>query len=278
MLPLATQAVPIDDDCVGDRWAPQDQLQLARLVAIIAMGQATYAAHIIQELVPAAPAFTSAELRHEATIRLTVQEARQATRVGYPRWQRDGFIFEAISWIAARQVLGPHTLLKEPHISSTSQGLDGLMIELSDDKSGIIATTIFEDKCTDNPRDTFSTKVMRAFADRHKNKRSAELVATASTLLRMAGIPPAAAAVLSAAVLDRAKRRYRAAFALTQEYDSQDKRRELFEGFGALDGIPHDQRIGSSFIVSGALRDWFDSLASSAVAFLTSEEASKTDV
>ena len=49
-------------------------------------------------------------------------------------------------------------LLKDPHVSATSQGLDGLMIELADDKSKVVMTTISEDKCTDNPRDTFSKK------------------------------------------------------------------------------------------------------------------------
>ena len=181
--PLLTAAVPIDDLCIGDRWSTQDEMQLARLIAVIAMGQATYAAHILKELRPAAPAFTTGDLKCEATIRLTVQDEKKTPRTGYPRWQRDGFIFEAISWIAARQTHGEEALLIDPHVSSTSQGLDGLMIELSPDKDKIIRTTVFEDKCTDNPRETFLQKVIPAFLERHQNKRSAELVAAAAVLL-----------------------------------------------------------------------------------------------
>jgi hypothetical protein len=271
--PLLTKAVPIDDSCIGDRWSAQDEIQLARLIAIIAMGQAAYAAHILKELLAAAPAFTHHDLCHEAKVRLTVQEKKTTPRTGYPRWQRDGFMFEAISWIAARQAHGDGALLKDPHVSATSQGLDGLMIELADDKSDLVATTIFEDKCTDDPRETFLQKVMPALLDRHQNKRSAELVASASALLRMAGIDEGAAANLAAAVMDRARRRYRAAFALPVDHDTQKARQALFKGYDALTGIQAKQRIGASLLVDGKVRDWCDALAARTVAYLDELEA-----
>lgn len=265
---LLTETVPIDDHCTGDRWSAQNEALLARLIAIIAMGQAAHAIYILKELLPATPAFNNDDLRREASVRLTVQEDGTKPRTGYPRVQRDGFIFEAISWIAARQAHGPLVLLKDPHVSATSQGLDGLMIELADDKLKVIMTTIFEDKCSDNPRDTFRDKVIPSLLDRHQNKRSAELVATASVLLRMAGIDEAAAARLSAAVMDRNQRRYRAAFALTKKYDSREERAKLFKGYDALDGISKGQRVGASLIVSGKLREWFDALALQAITYL----------
>jgi hypothetical protein len=63
-------------------------------------------------------------------------------------------------------------------------------------------TTIFEDKCTDNPRETFLQRVIPALLERHQNKRSAEVVAVASVLLT-AGTDEATAARLAAAVIDR---------------------------------------------------------------------------
>jgi hypothetical protein len=162
---LTTEAVAVDADCVGERWKAANEPTLARLIAIMAMGQAAYAGHILETLAPADPAISTPQLRAEARIKLTVEEPKKTPRGGYPRWQRDGLIFEAISWLAARQAY-PGVLLQTPHVSATSQGLDGLMIELKEDKTGISRTTIFEDKCTDDPRGTFLGKVVPEFKKR----------------------------------------------------------------------------------------------------------------
>jgi hypothetical protein len=265
--PLSMKAVPIDNDCTGDRWTAQDEGQLAKLIAIIAMGQADQAAQIVSKLSPAAPAFTAKELIAEAKQRLTVQEDDTTPRTGYPTAQRDGFIFEAISWLAARQAHGNNAYLKDPHVSATSQGLDGLMIELANGKTEIVRTTIFEDKCTGEPRATF-LKVIKGFLKRHRNERSAELVAGASTLLRIAGVKEGDAARLSAAVMDVTKRRYRAAFALTKEFDGLQERQKLFKGYGKLGGIGAGQRVGAGLIVDGKMRDWFSALAQKAIDYL----------
>lgn len=268
MLPLATSTCLIDVDSVGERWHVVNDDQIARLIAIIAMGQAAQANHILAELLPAEPAFSLPELRAEAKVRLTVQDTKQTSRNGYPRWHRDGFIFEAISWIAARQVHGKLALLKDPHVSATSQGLDGLMLELVTDKSQISRTTIFEDKCTDDPIDTFKKKVIPAFRDRHENKRSAEIIAFATALLGRAGIEDGAAAALAAAVTDKKRRRYRAAFAITNELDSASGRQQIFGDFKKIDGIEQGQRLGACLVVPSKLRDWFDELAARARAYI----------
>lgn len=277
-LPLATTACAIDDNCLGERWHITDDDQLARLIAIISMGQAAQASHILSELLPATPAFTIPELRAEAKIRLSVQEAAQTPRVGNPRWQRDGFMFEAISWIAARQVHGTMAYLKDPHVSATSQGLDGLMLELSGDKSQIERTTVFEDKCTGDPKSTFKNKVIPAFKDRHSNKRSAEIIAAATALLGRAGIADGDAARIAAAVTDCARRRYRAAFAVTTDLDSLEARKDLFSGYDQITDIQQAQRLGACLIVPPELRDWFDHLATLAVAYLEALEEGETDV
>jgi len=275
---LEIDDVPIDVHCVGDRWTVKNIDQLAKLVAIIVMGQATYAAHIIRELSPASPAFTNADLRGEAIIKLTVQEIKQTHRTGYPRWQRDGLIFEVISWIAARQRFGVSAYLKDPHISSTSQGLDGLMIEMVPGQNEISLTTIFEDKCTDNPRDTFSQEVISAFLDRHKNKRSAELIASAASLIKLSGIDDLSAIRAANRVLDIKFRRYRASLAVTTDFDTEVQRQKLFKGYDKLTEIESFQRVGASFVVGDNLRDWFDELAGRAVAYLKTFEEEPSNV
>jgi hypothetical protein len=52
---LTVDTVEIDEHCTGSRWAAADIEHLARIVAIIAMGQAAHAARIVNELLPSEP-------------------------------------------------------------------------------------------------------------------------------------------------------------------------------------------------------------------------------
>ena len=259
---------PINDDCIGSKWTVANEDQLAALIATVVMGQAAQAEHIIEELLPAAPAFTNDALKQEAIIKFTVQEVSQTPRIGYPRVQRDGLIFELISWIAAKQVSGDKCFLKDPHTSSTSQGLDGIMIELNDNHDEISKSTIFEDKCTESPRDTFTQKVIPGFLDRHGNTRSAELIAAAANLIKMSGASNQQAMAMVNKVLDNNCRRYRAGFALTQNFDDQTAQEALFKGYDKIENINQNQRIGASLIVDDELRYWFDSLAEKIVEYI----------
>ncbi|GGE94542.1 hypothetical protein [Shewanella carassii] len=270
---LEITGFPIDDDCVGSKWKVENEDQLARLIAIVVMGQAAQAAYIIDELLPAAPAFTNEALKKEAVIKFTVQEVAQTPRMGYPRIQRDGLIFEIISWIAAKQVSGEKCFLKDPHTSSTSQGLDGIMIELNEDGTEILKSTIFEDKCTDNPRNTFTQKVIPGFLDRHGNTRNAELIAAAATLIQLSGVSNVQAMSMVRKVIDNSSRQYRAGFALTQDFDTEEAQKALFKGYDKIKDINQEQRIGASLIVDGKLRDWFDALATKIIAYIEQLDA-----
>jgi len=230
------------------------------------------ASHILQELIPAEPAYSFDQLRDEAKIKLTVQETPGKPRTGYPKWQRDGFVFEVISWIAAKITYGDHALLKNPHVSATSQGLDGLMLQLNGEKDAVESSTVFEDKCTDDPRDTFLAKVVPGFLDRHQNLRSAEIIDAAGALLRIAGLADKDAARLSAAVTEIAKRKYRAAFSLPPNFDTLAARQSLFADYDRIKNINPEQRIGASFITPTDMRDWIAEVAEKAIDYLDNLE------
>lgn len=258
----------IDEYCIGSKWTVKNEEQLSKLIAIIVMGQAAQAAHIIEELLPATPAFTNDALKNEAIIKFTLQEEKRSPRIGYPRNQRDGLIFEIISWIAAKQVSGDRCFLKDPHTSATSQGLDGIMIELNNEGDQISRSTIFEDKCTDDPRGTFTSKVIPGFIDRHQNTRNAELIAAASVLIQLSGASKQQSMTMVSKVLDNNCRQYRAGFALTDNYDNLESQKGLFKGYNKLEDITQDQRIGASLILSGNLREWFDKLAGKIISYI----------
>jgi hypothetical protein len=267
---LGVSAVDINSHCVGLRWEEADRVHLAKLIALIAMGQAAKAALVIQALEPAHPDFAINALCEEAIISLSVQEDASGARSGYPRFQRDGFMFEAVSWIAAKQDAGADVILKPPHTSSTTQGLDGLMLEINRQANCILQATIFEDKCTDDPRATFLSKVLPALKARHSNKRSAELVSTASMLLSMAGFPERAASAESAKILDLSIRRYRSAFAVPPEFDSEVRRSFLFGRYEEINGVTAEQRVGACLVIQGVVREWFDEIAALAISYIDS--------
>ena len=234
------------------------------------MGHATHAANILSALTETSPDIAHPALVLAAIRKLTVNDAPGAPSEGVPTVHRDGFVFQVISWAAAQQEHGGSVLIRDPHSSATAQGIDGLMLELSEDRSTIHLTTIFEDKCTEHQRRTFMREVLPTFSAFHQNLRSPDLVATASGLLRWAGIPATAVPLMAATVLDPQARRYRAAFAIEPDFDSQQRRATLFANYDNLQGLTAIQRVGATLVVSTPLRAWFATLAATACEYLRS--------
>ncbi len=261
---LQIEAVDIDSTCIGDRWEAQDIDRLARLIAIIALGQAVHAAKIILELSVETPVITQSVVRSSAKKQLQISGSNENQRDS-SRWRRDGFLFEAISWIAARQAHGDGVLLNDPHLKSTTQGLDGLMIEWDAANNQVLDTTIREDKCSGSPRTMFRDEVLPAFSDHHQNLRAPELISIAASLIKSTGVEGTLATEAAERVLDLAYRSYRAALAITSSDDSEARRKAVFKGYDHLEGIDPNQRIGATFVVDGELRDYFDRLAEAAV-------------
>jgi uncharacterized membrane protein len=172
---------------------------------------------------------------------------------------RDGFLFECMSWIVARQGADQRTFLKDPHIDATSHGLDGLIIELHPTQPRVRRATICEDKCPTNARRLFRRDVMRTFGEHHANKRARDLVANAVAIIRESGLDGTEATRAAARVRKRSVRSYRAA--LTTGVLTPVLRARLFRGFAELGGIQQVQRIGATFEIDGDLRAWFQELA-----------------
>jgi hypothetical protein len=266
---LAVEQVEIDTNCVGIRWTAADIDLLASVIAIIAMGQAAHAARILNELLRAQPVVNRGALKANAKERLIVSGTTKKQKEAR-RYHRDGLIFEAISWAAAQQHTAGKVMLRDPHISATTQGLDGLMIELDQSGAAVMRATIFEDKCSENPIHTFRYKIMRAFTAHHEDKRASDLLATAAALLGRAGLDGTASVTAAARVLDKKYRAYRASLAVTTADDSLEHRRNVFKTYGKLKGIEAAQRVGGLLVTSENLRNWFDEVAGRAIAYVDS--------
>jgi hypothetical protein len=250
-------STPTYDDV---QWKIDDEDHLARLVAVVALGQARHAAMLISALDPVAPAFSSQQLRDAA---IATVEIRPGTKEQEDarRWQRDGLLFEVLSWIALIEShTGGQFLIRDPHLGSTTQGLDGLLLELNASRDLVTRTVIVEDKCSENPRRMFQSQVMPAFRDHHANLRAPDLVATAASLLSR--LPdPGMAVQRASAVLNIASRGYRASLAIEEQFDSSANRSNLFNGFEDLEGMEPENREGGGFVVGSELRPWFEQFA-----------------
>lgn len=253
MTSLSVEAVAIDEHSIGLRITVLDLDRVAALIAIVLMGQVTHAATIIDQMTPATPAINVESLRAEALNAVPVPASENH------RWNRDGLLLEILSWIAASEST-PGCLLKDPHLKATTQGLDGLMIELDNQMTDVVRTTIFEDKCSSSPRAKFRDEILPFFQTIHAGERSTELLAAAATLLAPAGLTGTAATIATAA-LDPAHRAYRGGLAVDSTYDSADGRKGLFKNFEDLTDILPEQRIGASLVTSTEMRSWFDALA-----------------
>ena len=225
------------------------------------LGQSRYAHDIIGTLSPVSPVIVHADLVRCAKEYLTVKKKKDVSGIGYPRYQRDGLIFEIISWIAVSQEASKRRFLKDPHLRSTMQGLDGLMIELAEDDAIMNKATFSEDKCVSNPKKTFSQKVLPAFLELQSNKRANEIVASATDLISRAGFDSKAATEAAAKILDKELHVYRSTFAVPVSELDEKKHKHTFKKYGNLKNLEKHQRNGAQFLINADLRDWFDGFA-----------------
>jgi hypothetical protein len=119
---LTLEKVISPDLCEGSEWIVADEDALAEHVARIAVGQYRHVAKILLgEGATAAAVNESAKA--DATTLLTLKKDEE------PR-HRDGWLFQAISWIAAHNASG--VAIRAPHLIKAHKGFDGLKLELND--------------------------------------------------------------------------------------------------------------------------------------------------
>lgn len=269
---IESQVVEVDDNVTGNQWLVNDTDELAKTIALITLGQVEHASEILKEAIAIVPVPSRTHYYNEARNQLTINGETVKKRE-VSRYHRDGFLFECISWIVSNQEADEHTYLKDPHISSTTQGLDGLIIRMHPKEKVVVQTVICEDKCTQNPRATFRDKVLAAFSEHHENKRSSDLLANAVALIKLSGLRGTEAVLAAEKVHDKEFRGYRAALTVDSSVSTIDERMKLFKGYEKLENIEQNQRVGATFIVSGELREWFHDLSQLVISHLNDFEA-----
>jgi hypothetical protein len=167
-MPLRLPDFPAEPQCGGKQWAVADEDRLATLVALVLVGRAKHVEGILagtQRTLTPLPAATKEELRQQLQ-----------TSPGPVTYHRDGLLFEIISWIAARITANASEIISTPHLKSTQQGLDTVKIGFDDATRNVTRVVIYEQKCTEHPRDRFRDEVIPAFEEWKSHKRDHQLI------------------------------------------------------------------------------------------------------
>ena len=260
-MPINANSVPVDKDCVGERWIVNGEEHLAKVIALIAVAQQLHAAQIVRELRPVEPIFKNINVFKAARHRISSTGKNDKAIE-----QRDGLLFEAISWISALKTSCDNTLMTAPHLSSTTQGIDGLILELAEGIPEIRWATIREDKCSQNPRKIFQSQVLKTFRSHHIGERAPELVASAADLLDKVIRDASQANKAAEKVLDLGARKYRAALTIEHKDDSPSRLKAIFKDFDSLEDVNQEQRVAAVFVVDDDLRVYFERLSQVVIA------------
>jgi hypothetical protein len=243
--------------CHGWAWTVEDEDVLAERVARVAVGQYRHVAKILAGADLAGP---SASADHgAAAIKLLTVEP------GEDPWHRDGWIFQTISWIAAHQN-GQGVVTRPPHILKAHKGFDGMQLELSEDGKSIAAVVIFEDKATDNARDTIREDVWPGISALEAGERVTELTHETSAILEAQQRldPELNVDVALTNILWKDARRYRVSITIGETHLKQTARARLFKGFDEM--APGDvKRRRAETIYVPELRKWMDAFAQRAI-------------
>lgn len=250
-MPIEIVEWPADPECSGNQWSIADVDTLAHLTALVLVGRVHHVARILAGSQPhaaVAPGVLKDRLR-----------AMLFPAPGSDPWHRDGWLFEVISWIAARISAGDGDVMLDPHTRSTQQGIDSLRISFDHAERRISRATIYEYKCTENPRAKFRDEVLPAFQEYESGARDNELLQAAVGLLQQMALSDEEQIQTYDQMLNDRPLAFQAALTVTPEQYETEKCVALFKGFSSLTAAAED-RIGDTLPLED-VRAWFANFA-----------------
>lgn len=253
-MPITLTLFEHDKLCHGFTWTVDDEDLLAEQIACMALGQSRHVQKILAGANLKQPV-TSEGAAAGAIGLLTVAKGDEA-------WHRDGWIFQAMSWIAANRA-SPGGLIRSPQMILALKGFDGLQLEINKDTGKVTAAVIFEDKATDNARATIRDGVWPEFSSINGGDRENVLMSEVTALLQThPGIDPDSAIEN---ILWKSVRHYRVSITVGATHSSEAGRLRLFKGYDEIIEGAVKKRRSETFYVEN-LRAWMATLADKAIA------------
>lgn len=253
---LMLEKVSSPDLCEGSEWVVADEDALAEHVARIAVGQYRHVAKIVLGEGTTSAVVTQSAKADAITL-LTLKKDEEP-------WHRDGWLFQAISWIAAHNASG--VAIRAPHLIKAHKGFDGLKLELSD-AGKVTAVIIFEDKATEHPRDTIRDDVWPGIVKLEQGERTNELCQEVSSLLeaQLKTFPNLDVDAAVQQIVWKETRRYRVAITVDKPHLTAKQRKRLFKDYDTY--APGDiARRGAETMCLPDLRSWMETFADKVIA------------
>jgi hypothetical protein len=177
-------------------------------------------------------------------------------------YRRDGWIFQMITWIAAKLV-EPQMISAPPQSQSAMPGFDNLFVRTSGDK--VVQVIIGEDKATINERSTITSQVWPEIRDFETGRRDHELLNEITPILERNSEELNVDECLKELFWEQI-RSYRVCITVKESKDDAS-RKALFKGFDTVAVGSIDKRCAETFVV-GELRLCMDELCKKAVKIL----------
>lgn len=260
-MPISFTPIGQNGFWTGCAWSIDDDKELARLVACVALGQSRYVERILKQtdcadLAPVASAF---------------EGARKLLSVppGKDPYQRDGWMFQVMSWIAAH-LQHDGALIRPPHMNHAHKGFDGIHVQVDHNSNNVLSVVICEEKATEHPRRMMSHNVWPEFETLETGKRDNELVAEVTTMLD--GAPHIEPDQAVAQILWKEARAFRVSITVGDAYANEAGRELLFRGYDdKVHGDVNRRRAETLHLLN--LRLWMTGIAEQALAYLEEMEA-----
>jgi len=233
----------------GNAWNVADYNLLVDLTARLALGHYRHVAKILSGSPAVAQAPTSASA-------LVLKHLGPVADEGH-RSLRDGWVFQLISWVAAHiGSTGVPLVITIPHSQPAEKGCDAIILS---NLSSTPAITICEDKATDNPRKTITSKVWPELRKFESGERDHEIAAEVTALAER--FAPGHADQLITTGFWRNDKRYRISIATSNSPTLAAS--AIFDGYETKVAGDIIRRQAELFLPIGTnLRAWMDAFCS----------------
>ena len=258
-MPIQLDSQDCKHHCLKYLWSIKDDPAFVRCIAQLALGQHRHVIRVLQGLGATNNAYSIGKSEVEDLIKRLGQNKPGQVE------NRDGWLFQLISWVALAIQSNQTTFIDPPHPMESQKGFDGLCISVSQGNNSLDYVMVTEDKATDSPRSVFRNEVLPEIKRIEGGETNSQLRSRVSVLVSLAVTDEKTRESALQAALWQNILRFRTCFAT--DADGLPKRVELFKGYAdAAPGVI-ERRQGDVLIVND-LRPWFEDLAKKVIAEL----------